>query len=142
MGITISSKNKSIDLGCGGFYNLRTKVAELTNPELLAIYKELDRSFRILSSKERKTFFENYNKQIQKFDEDHDGDYFEILNFLYASDCDAEFDADHCKKIYEIIKDYDDNILYGYAGRKDCAKFSDFKEVILDGVNNDGIEWF
>lgn len=142
MGITISSKNKSIYLGYGGFYNFRTKVAELTDPELLALYKELDKSFKILSSEERKTFFENYNKQIQKFDEDHDGKYSEVLDFLYASDCDAEFDADHCKKIYEIIKDYDDNILYGYVGRKNCAKFSDFKAVILDGTNNNGIEWF
>ncbi|MFR6158364.1 MAG: hypothetical protein ACLUJV_02420 [Blautia producta] len=31
MGVTISSKNHSIDLGYGGFMRLRQKVAELTN---------------------------------------------------------------------------------------------------------------
>jgi hypothetical protein len=41
-----------------------------------------------------------------------------------------------CEKIYEVIKDYDDNVLYGYAGRPDCAKFKDFKKIVKDCVDN------
>ena len=41
------------------------------------------------------------------------------------------------------IKDYDDDILYGYAGRKDCAKFADFKKIVKDGIDSgDGFSWF
>lgn len=141
MGITIISKNKSIDLGCGGLYNLRMKVAELTENDICDHYKKLDDSFRIFDSGKRQEFFEEYNKKIQELDDKYNGKYSEILNFLYESDCGAYLDTNHCQKIYEVIKDYDDEILYGYCGRKDCAMFKDFKEVILDGANNDGIEW-
>ena len=34
-----------------------------------------------------------------------------------------KMDTEHCKSIWEIIKDYNDDICYGYAGRSDCAKF-------------------
>ena len=34
MGITVRSKNYSIDLGYTGFLRLRTKVAELTAPDI------------------------------------------------------------------------------------------------------------
>lgn len=141
MGITIISKNKSIDLGCGGFYNLRMKVAELTENDIYNHYKKLDDSFRIFDSDKRQEFFQEYNKKIQELDDKYNGKYSEILDFLYESDCEAKLDANHCQKIYGVIKDYDDEILYGYCGRKDCAMFKDFKEVILDGANNDGIEW-
>ena len=45
--------------------------------------------------------------------------------------------------IYEVIKNYDDDILYGYADRKDCAKFADFKAIVKDGIDSgDGFTWF
>lgn len=54
-----------------------------------------------------------------------------------------EADADHCKSVYEIIKDYDDDICYGYCGRSDCAMFKDFKQLIKDGADTEmGIEWY
>ena len=52
-------------------------------------------------------------------------------------------DADHCRSLYEIIKDYDDNVLYGYSGKKDCAKFADFKAIVKNGIDSgDGFIWF
>lgn len=41
MGITVRSKNYSIDLGCTGFLRLRTKVAELTAPDIFLHYRRL-----------------------------------------------------------------------------------------------------
>lgn len=32
--------------------------------------------------------------------------------------------------------DYDDNVLYGYIGRPDCAKFRDFKAILQDCADN------
>lgn len=134
MGVTIKSKNYSIDMGGGGFNNLRTKIAELTGKEIGEHYKELTKG-TFLYGTEREEFFENYNKKISELEEE-----FKIpcgiLDFLYASDCGGKLPFKKCKQIYEVIKDYDDNILYGYIGRKDCAKFKDFKEIVKDCVDS------
>lgn len=141
MGVTIDSKNHSIDMGCGGFNNLRTKIAELTGREIFDHYKNLEKSMWLFGE-ERKKFFEEYNKKISEIHEKYnvpDG----ILDFLYASDCGGSISVEACKQIWEIIKDYDDNILYGYIGRPDCAKFKDFKEIIRDCIENHcKLKWF
>ena len=141
MGVTIKSSHQhSIDLGGGGFRRLRTKIAELAAPDIFEHYKKLDEYLR---SPNRKAFFEDYDAKIAELDEKYKGKMSDILDFLYKSDCNAEMDADHCRSIYEIIKDYDDDILYGYAGRKDCAKFADFKKIVKDGIDSgDGFSWF
>ena len=121
MGVTIESKNHSINLGGGGFMRLRTKVAELAAPDIFEHYKKLDEGMRLYGD-ERKAFYKSYD--------------------LYESDCDGIMDVPHCRSIYEVIKNYDDDILYGYAGRKDCAKFADFKAIVKDGIDSgDGFTW-
>lgn len=140
MGVTIESKNHSIDLGGGGFKRLRTKVAELAAPDIFEHYKKLDEG---LWSPNRKTFFKDYDKKIAELDKKYKGKMSNILDFLYESDCDGIMDVPHCRSIYEVIKNYDDDVLYGYTGRKDCAKFADFKAVIKDGIDSgDGFTWF
>ena len=142
MGVTIESKNHSIDLGGWGFICLRTKVAELAAPDICEHYKKSMDGMRLYDADERKAFYESYNAKIAELDKKYKGKMSDILDFLYESDCDAEMDADHCRSIYEVIKDYDDNILYGYAGRKDCAKFADFKKIVKDGIDSgDGFSW-
>lgn len=140
MGVTIESKSRSIDLGGGGFRRLRTKIAELAAPDIFEHYKKLDMG---LMSPNRKAFFEDYDTKIAELDKKYEGKMSDILDFLYESDCDAEMDANHCRSIYEVIKNYDDDILYGYAGRKDCARFADFKKIVKDGIDSgDGFSWF
>ena len=142
MGVTIKSKSRSIDLGGGGFRRLRTKVAELAAPDIFEHYKKSIDGMRLYDENERKAFYKSYNAKIAELDRKYNGKMSDILDFLYESDCDAEMDADHCRSIYEVIKDYDDNILYGYAGRKDCAKFADFKKIVKDGIDSgDGFSW-
>ena len=128
MGVTIKSKSRSIDLGGGGFRRLRTKVAELAAPDIFEHYKKLGEGMWYPN---RKAFFKDYDEKIAELDKKYKGKMSDILDFLYESDCDAE-----------VIKDYDDNILYGYAGRKDCAKFADFKKIVKDGIDSgDGFSW-
>ena len=139
MGVTIESKNHYIDLGGGGFKRLRTKVAELTAPDIFEHYKKLDEGLR---SPNRKAFFKDYDKKIAELDKKYEGKMSDILDFLYESDCYGIMDVPHCRSIYEVIKNYDDDILYGYAGRKDCAKFADFKTIVKDGIDSgDGFTW-
>ena len=142
MGVTIESKNHAIDMGYGGFICLRTKVAELTAPDIFEHYKKSMDGMRLYDADERKAFYESYDAKIEELDKKYNGKMSDVLDFLYESDCDAEMDADHCRSIYEVIKDYDDDILYGYAGRKDCAKFADFKKIFKDGIDSgDGFSW-
>ena len=142
MGVTIESKNHSIDLGGWGFICLRTKVAELAAPDICEHYKKSMDGMRLCDEDKRKAFYESYNAKIAELDKRYEGKMSDILDFLYESDCDAKMDTDHCRSIYEVIKNYDDDILYGYSGRKDCAKFADFKKIVKDGIDSgDGFSW-
>lgn len=80
MGITVRSKNYSIDLGCTGFLRLRTKVAELTAPDIFLHYR------RLLDGR----------SLLHKADRKHNGEMSDILDFLYESDCSGEMDVKHC----------------------------------------------
>lgn len=143
MGVTIESKHHSIDLGYGGFRMLRVKVSELTAPDIFEHYKKSMDGMRLYDDSERKAFYESYNAKIAELDKKYNGKMSDVLDFLYESDCSAEMDVDHCRSIYEVIRNYDNDILYGYAGRKDCAKFADFKKIVKDGIDSgDGFSWF
>ncbi len=142
MGVTVESKNHIIDLGVGGFNNLRKKIAELTAPDIAEHYENLSDGM-FLSGQERKEWFEKYDEKIEELNQKYNGEKSDILDFLYASDCSATMDVQHCKSIYEVIKDYDDNICYGYIGRPDCAMFKDFKEVVKDCIDTcTTMEWY
>ena len=142
MGVTIESKNHYIDLGYGGFMCLRTKVAELAAPDIFEHYKKSIDGMRLYDENERKAFYKSYNAKIAELDRKYNGRMSDILDFLYESDCSAEMDVSHCRSIYEVIKDYDDDISYGYSGRKDCAKFADFKKIVKDGIDSGvGFSW-
>ena len=143
MGVTISSVNKSIDLGYSGFRRLRVRVAELVNEEIAEHYRKLEDSMFIFQENKRKEFFKKYDSKTKQLDEKYNYEYNAILYFLYSSDCEATINVDVCKELYKIIKDYEDDILYGYTGRKDCATFNDFKEIVKDCIeNNKPLEWF
>ncbi|WP_279146690.1 MULTISPECIES: hypothetical protein [Clostridium] len=67
----------------------------------------------------------------------------EIADFCYQPDCGGTINQDQAKQIYEKIKDYDDNICYGYIGRSDCVMFIDLKNIFKDCAENGGIvEWY
>jgi hypothetical protein len=142
VGITIKSKNHSADLGYGGFNRFRNKVATLSNLIFGKHYANLDssRTF-LLSDDERKSFFKKYNAKTDELIEANIITV-EIANFCYQSDCEGSIDQDQAKQIYEKIKDYDDDICYGYAGRSDCAMFFDLKNIFGDCAENGGkVKW-
>lgn len=96
MGITVRSKNYSIDLGCTGFLRLRTKVAELTAPDIFLHYRRLLDGRSLLHKADRKKFYEEYDKKTEELDRKHNGEMSDILDFLYESDCSGEMDVKHC----------------------------------------------
>lgn len=142
MGVTVESKNYSMDLGYIGFNRLRQKVADLTADDIAQHYRNLKDGMYLFGDAKNE-FFRQYNRRISELDEKYNGKFNYVLDFLYASDCEAEIPWDVCVKIYEVIKDYDDDIIYGYSGRQNGAKFEDFKKIVKDCIDNKcDMTWF
>lgn len=137
MGVTIQTKHApSIDLGYIGFRGLRTRIAYLVNEELGKLYEDIP----MYGTKED---FEKYDKRIQDLSVKLGDEYDCIFEFLYASDCNGKISYKTSKEIWKYIKDYDDNVCYGYSGRPDCAMFKDFKEIIKSSMEKRCIvEWW
>lgn len=140
MGVTIESKNFSADMGYGGFNRFRTKVAQLSHIEFGKHYAELENTMFLFGT-EREEYFKKYDAKTKNLIKTNIVTV-EIANFCYQSDCEGDIDQEQAKQIYEKIRDYDDNICYGYAGRPDCAMFSDLKNIFKDcAENGNAIEW-
>lgn len=140
MGVTIESTNFSADMGYGGFSRFREKVATLSNLEFGKHYEELDKAM-FLQGPAKKAFFKKYDAKTKELVKNNVITE-EVANFCYQSDCEGFIDQDQAKQIYENIKDYQDDNCYGYAGREDCAMFSDLKNIFKDcAENGDTVEW-
>lgn len=141
MGVTIGNTKRSIDMSYHGFYRLRSRVAHLINEELGMFYDELYENMKKFG-KEREELMNAYDERLANADEEFNVSE-ELLDFLYDSDCGGKVTPKQCRQIYKIIKDYDDDNAYGYTGRKDCAKFSDFKELVYDCARrNVHLRWY
>lgn len=131
MGITISCKKtrKSIDIGYGGFLRLRNKVADLVGEPWASHYHKLD--YAPIIGDSRKKFYEEFNAETERLLKEKKVS-IKIVDFCLQPDCEGSIRYGACKEILKVIGDYDDDILYGYYGRPDCAKFKDFKEILQD----------
>jgi len=140
MGVTIDSTNFSADMGYGGFSRFRNKVATLSNLEFGKHYAKLEKAMFIMGA-EREAYFKKYDAKTRELI-DNNIVTEEIANFCYQSDCEGSIDQEQAKEIYEKIKDYEDDICYGYSGREDCAMFSDLKNIFKDcAENGDSVDW-
>lgn len=141
MSITIKNTNDN-EIGYFGFYRLRLKIAELTAEDICRHYEKL-KDFASMSTEEK----EHYNLGTDKlmFKYQHSQKHL-ILDFLYASDCDGAMDAEHCKAIYNVIKECKDETQYGYVDRAMWdipATISSFADLLKEAADNgEGIEWY
>ena len=136
MGITIYSKNMSNDLGAFGFQRLRQSVSNLVPCEEIRNHYNLlwDNISDIVHDKEKA---KEYDERLDELFERHGKKYRKVMDFLWASDVEATFGYGTAKKLLEIIGDYDDDVIYGYAGWGPCAmRFKDFKAILKDAVES------
>ena len=125
MGICLYNKEYEMDMGYFTFAQLRTVIAKLLNEEFGENYSLLRRCIT------KKDFKENdkiANFLIEKYNLDED-----VVDFLYQSDCNGKITYKTCRKIYKLIKDYDDNFMYGYVHSN--HSFNYFKEMIKNCVD-------
>lgn len=131
MGITIKSPNHSIDMGYGGLLRLRRTVASLCPNEIRKhYYYLLDNLIHLQYHKEEA---DAYDERTDILYRKYKKQYGKVIDFLYASDCEAKLSYGTAKQLLDVIGDYDDSIIYGYAGWGDAAaRFKDFKEILMD----------
>lgn len=137
MGITISSKHNSCDMGYGGFRRFRIKVSEQVGGPFEEHYKDLMNSF--CNTEE---FYKKYNRKTENLIKNKMVTA-EVANFCYQSDCKGSIDKKQAKEIYELIKDCDESLSFGYSGRNDCATMVILKRIFKDCTSNcKKIEWY
>lgn len=141
MGVTLQCKKTgtSIDMTYGGFNRLRNKVAELAGEPFASHMKKLVfqtcMSLQFTSKEGRDKFNIDFDAETQRMIVAKQVS-IKIVDFCLQPDCAGSIRYGACKEILKVIGDYDDNIAYGYAGRKACAMFRDFKALLRECVNN------
>ena len=119
-------------MGYAGFNRLRSTVAKQVSDEFYEHYMLLsDPEVMRLTGIERKEFFKKYDAKTFEYIEENKVTA-EIYNFLYQPDCEGSVDRKQAKMIYNLIKNCDDDIIFGYVGREDCAKMADVKQIFSD----------
>lgn len=136
MGVSIYCKKtgKSIDMGYVGFFNLRNKVSDLVGGEWAQHYSALHEIERTFPANKRNELYKEFDAKTEELISKRKVS-IKVVDFLLQSDCSGSIRFGACKQILKVIGEYDDDICYGYAGRKDCAMFRDFKAILQDCVD-------
>lgn len=136
MGLTIKCKKtgREMDVSYSGFNRLRGKIADLVSPKVGKHYRLLD-VISSMTSPAKEHALKSYDDATEKLIESKELS-IKIAGFLYQSDCEGKIRYGACKEILKVIGDYNNGIIYGYAGRENPAKFKDFKEILQDCVDN------
>ncbi len=122
-------------MGYSGFGRFRNIVAGAVGAEFQEHYFELSSPGAMFSN--RTEYFEKYNAKTEEFVERNEVTE-AVANFLFQSDCGGKVDRKQANEIYELIKGCDDEIVFGYIGRSDCAKMLDLKKIFSDKTK---VEW-
>ena len=120
MGICLRNKEYSMDMGYGSFGNLRKKIALLLN-------KDFGENYLLLSQCRTIDDYSKNDDRANRLIKEHNLDT-DIIDFLYQPDNDGKISYKTCKKIYDVVKDYDDNCMYGYVHSN--HSFSYFKDML------------
>ena len=128
MGVTLKCKktNRYLDMGYFGFNRLREKVAELAGEPFASHYKKLSTAQYVFS------YGETRDRLFAAFDTETEAMLKrkviseKVASFLLQSDCEGKLRYGGCIELLKVIKDYDDNVHYGYVAGRDKSEISDF----------------
>ena len=140
MSVTIECKsgNLSYDLRTWGFESLRMKVASLSSEEWGKHYSKLMKP----PFCHKELFYESFNRVTEDLIKKRKVSS-SVVNFCLQSDCGGKATYRQCREIYKHIKDYDDDVSYGFAGQQGNFTFNDFKALLEHCIENKcGFEWY
>ena len=130
-------KKKSIDCGYAGFNTLRTHIAGLIGKEFQDFYNEPGIYVR------NQQYWDDYDRRlydvmVPKYHISNG-----VLEFLFLPDCDGKLSYSEAKQLWKLIEKDDKEFLFGYAGLSNCAKYSEFKEIVKMCAQNRWIlKWY
>lgn len=131
--ITATNSKYSFDGGMGGFMSLRENIASAWDKEFGDHYANLR---RCIWEKDYEEFNKKTNQILSESrfeDGGEKADDRDIVDFLFASDCEGKISYKTCKKIYDLIKDIDfGNRIFTYAAYSDGKDYEHFKDFLLD----------
>lgn len=133
MGVSLYANSKYVpqtfDMGYGGFFALRSQIANAFDEEFGKHYSQLPKASCTLLG-DTEAFNQKTNQILadKKFEGKDD-----ILDFFFASDCEGSISYNTCKKIYDIIKDVDfqTGFQYGNFSNGTEEDWKDLKEFFL-----------
>lgn len=139
MGVSISSKNKSLDLTYSGFFRLRSEIANAVDKDLGKLYSTITQGYN-LSLEERDEFFSKFDQDLNDI-EQRKGIDSDIIDFLMMSDTSGEIAASVVEKILYLLSLITEERNYGYGIRPVTNKdiLSLFKDA---SENKTAIEWY
>ena len=129
MGVSISTKNKSIRMGYASFSRLSTDIAKAINIECWVKYEELLSSNRY---DELNDITDEYlaDGKISKY----------LVDFCFQSDVKGHITCWACRYIYRQIQNVDKKDNYGYA--MTLYSWEEIKNLFKDGSENKGgMKW-
>lgn len=110
----------------GGFHNLRKNIAIALDAELGEAYADIGIS--MMNPQEYDNRINRIISDNRFKDEDED-----ILDFLFASDCDGKCGYKTCGKIYNLIKDIDfGKKIFTYGAYSDGKDYEYLKEFLKE----------
>lgn len=122
MGICLKNKEYQMDMGYLSFGFLRQTIATVYDDILGNLYERLYSSH---SAKDRDLVIDKINEYLNFTNLDDD-----ILEFLFSPDSEGKISYKVCRKLYKIVKSYDNNLRYGYVWANNS--FSYFKEMLYN----------
>lgn len=131
MGVSIYTPTKSGDMGYISFGNLRQRIAELYDERVYQEYKKIFNSW-----------YEPDESDIdssKRMYDDADDKGKNILEFLYAPDCEGVIDwncASYLLEVCEQVEDTDKDHVYGYVAHPDAFTFGDFIDMLRECVDD------
>lgn len=133
MGVSLYANSKYVpqtfDMGYGGFFALRSQIANAFDEEFGKQYSQLLKASCSLSGGDE-AFNQKTNQILadKRFEGKDD-----ILDFFFASDCEGAIPYKTCKKLYDIIKDVDfqSGFQYGNFSNGIEKDWKDLKEFFL-----------
>lgn len=133
MGVTIyCKKGSSIDMGYFGFKRLRDKISELYGGEWWEHCQVLEQNMVKVFAHDNE-WLDAYDAETERLIRDKVVPV-KFVDFIMQCDCGGSIHYGACKLILKVIGDYDDDLIYGYAGRENPARFKDFKRLLEECV--------
>lgn len=126
MGLTLYGAKKRLDLSSGGFLRLRRKVSDLCGEPWASHYRRLTDDGRHDRDDQ---WFKDFDAETARMIREKLVD-IKIVDFLLQSDMAGMIRYGACKKILSAVKDYDDDLCYGYAALPGQPTFRDFKALL------------